>query len=273
MVDWLPEGTAETAVLRAPVRASRRWRTMAAEAGRRALDLFYPPACLACRAAVNAPGTLCTACWRQMRFIERPYCERLGSPFARDLGPGLLSPEAMADPPVWARARAVAAFDDGPARRLVYRLKYQDRMEVARPLGQWMARAGLELLEDADLLVPIPLHRRRLAARRFNQAMALAQSVSQFSGVPVDGLALARIKPTPPQVGLSRLQRAANVQGAFQVPDENRSAILGRKLVLVDDVLTSGATTNAAARILLRAGAARVDLLTFARVVTGEGIL
>ena len=248
------------------------WKPLAA-AGRAGLNLLYPPSCLACHGATSAPDTLCTACWRQVRFIERPYCERLGTPFAQDLGPGLLSPEAMANPPVWARARAVASFDEGPARQLVYRLKYYDRMELARPLGRWMARAGAELLEEADLLAPIPLHRIRLAHRRFNQSMALASSVSQACGVPVEAFALERAKRSPPQVGLSRVQRAANVQGAFKVADEQRHLIAGRRVVLVDDVLTSGATSNAAARVLLRAGAAQVDLLVFARVITGEGAL
>jgi ComF family protein len=142
-------------------------------------------------------------------------------------------------------------------------------MELARPLGRWMARAGAELLAEADLLVPVPLHRRRLALRRFNQAAALADAVSQACGVPVEALALERVKPTHPQVGLSRPQRAANVQGAFKVSAAGRLRIEGRAVVLVDDVLTSGATINAASRALLRAGAGRVDVLVFAKVVTG----
>lgn len=222
---------------------------------------------MSCRCAVSAPHTLCADCWTQVRFIDRPYCERLGTPFAQDLGAGLLSPECMADPPVWHRARAVCAFDEGPARRLIYRFKYWDRMEVAQPVGKWMARAGAEVLEEADLLVPIPLHRMRLAARRFNQAMALAQWVSSATGVPVSPVALQRVKPTPQQVGLSKLQRSVNLQGAFKVPDEARPLVRDRRLVIIDDVLTTGATTNAAARVLLRAGAANVDVLTFARVV------
>ncbi len=274
---WLPIGMDPPQTPEPP--PSSRWRIgremlrpfrAAAQLG---LNLLYPPSCLACHGATSAPDTLCTACWRQVRFIERPYCERLGTPFARDLGPGLLSPEAMADPPVWARARAVAGFDEGPARQLVYRLKYYDRMEIARPLGRWMARAGVELLEEADLLVPIPLHRIRLANRRFNQSMALASTISDCCGVPVEAFALERAKRSPPQVGLSRIQRAANVQGAFKVPQDKRHLIEGRRIVLVDDVLTSGATSNAAARVLLRAGAAQVDLLVFARVIIGEGAL
>ena len=274
---WLPLGMAQPQTPDPPP-SPGRWigRGMLQSlraAGRLGLSLLYPPSCLACYGATSAPDTLCTACWRQMRFIERPYCERLGTPFAQDLGPGLLSPEAMADPPVWARARAVAGFDEGPARQLVYRLKYYDRMEIARPLGRWMARAGVELLEEADLLVPIPLHRMRLAHRRFNQSMALAHTISESCGVPVEAFALERAKRSPPQVGLSRIQRAANVQGAFKVPQDKRHLVEGRRIVLVDDVLTSGATSNAAARVLLRAGAAQVDLLVFARVIIGEGAL
>src|SRR5436305_6001890 len=155
--------------------------------GNRALDIIYPPACLACRKATAAHHALCPACWGEMRFIERPYCERLGTPFAQDLrAPGLISPEAMADPPVFGRARAVVRYDDGPARRLVHRLKYSDRLELARPLGAWMARAGAEILGEADLIVPVPLHRFRLISRRFNQAAALAHFVLAASAVPVD---------------------------------------------------------------------------------------
>jgi ComF family protein len=248
--------------------AGRIGLTSARQVFGRALDLVFPPACLACRAATDRHGALCAACWRQMRFIERPFCERLGTPFAVDLGAeGLLSPEAFASPPIYARARAVARFEDGPSRHLVHRLKYGDRMELARPLGAWMARAGTEILVESDLLIPVPLHRGRLFTRRFNQANALAASVSQACGVPLDSFVLTRHRPTVSQVGLSKRQRAANVQGAFKVSTEAALRIAGRNLVLVDDVMTSGATINAAARVLLRAGAARIDVLVFARVV------
>jgi ComF family protein len=233
------------------------------------LDLVFPPSCLACRKAVAAHAALCPSCWRRVGFIEKPYCERLGTPFPYDLGvPGLQSPEAIANPPVYHRARAVARFEDGPVRDLIHRLKYGDRLELAKPLGLWMARAGRELLAEADLLVPVPLHRRRLIWRQFNQANALAEVVGKASGKTVDPFALARIKPTVPQVGLSRVQRADNVQGAFAVPEPAQIAVAGRNVLLIDDVLTSGATLNAAARALLRGGAARVDVLVFARVVT-----
>ena len=251
--------------------AAPRWRVRALELARMAakasLDTLYPPTCLACRAATDAHGALCPRCWSAMRFIERPYCERLGTPFEQDLGEGLISPQAMADPPVFARARAVARFEDGPARKLVHRLKYSDRAELARPIGRWMARAGADILADADCLAPVPLHPLGLWRRRFNQAAMLAREVARATGKPCAVEALLRVKPTHSQVGLSRAQRAANVQGAFKVADG--AAVKGVNVVLVDDVLTSGATANAASRALIRAGAKRVDVLVFARVVTG----
>lgn len=233
----------------------------------RTLETIYPPSCIACRRATGARDALCPDCWQALRFIERPFCERLGTPFAMDLGQGLVSPEAFANPPVYQRARAAVCFEAGPSRDLVHRLKYGDRVELARPMAVWMARAGHELLADADVVIPVPLHRWRLLARRFNQAALLAARVGEISGVDCEPLALRRIKPTPPQVGKSRSQRVENVQGAFQVAEGHVSSVRGRKITLIDDVMTSGATVNAAARVLLRAGAKRVDTLVFARVV------
>ncbi len=246
---------------------TRRAAALALNLGRAALDALYPPTCLACRAATGAHGALCPRCWSAMRFIERPFCERLGTPFEHDLGQGLISPQAMADPPAFARARAVAQFEDGPARTLVHRLKYSDRAELARPMARWMARAGADVLTDADRLTPVPLHALRLWRRRFNQAAALTAEISRQTGKPCDLTAIQRVKATRSQVGLSRAQRAENVQGAFRVVDG--ATVRGLSVVLVDDVLTSGATANAASRALLRAGAKRVDVLVFARVVTG----
>ena len=241
----------------------------ARRAGARLLDIVFPPSCLVCRKAVAEHGALCAACWSEIAFIERPFCERLGTPFERDLDqPGMISLEAAANPPAFNRARAVARYDSDKARALAHRLKYYDRLELAEPLGRWMARAGAGLLADADVLVPIPLHRLRLFSRRFNQSAALARVVSRESAVPAETLALTRVKPTAPQVGLSRAQRAANLSGAFRVDAERAPLLRGRNIVLVDDVLTTGATANAATRALLRAGAARVDLLVFARAVT-----
>jgi ComF family protein len=231
-----------------------------------AADLFLPPTCLACRKPVSTSGTLCAACWTGMAFIERPYCERLGTPFASEAGDALLSPAAIADPPAYDRARAAARYGD-VARELVHLLKYGDRLDLARPLGRWMARAGAELLHDADALVPVPLHWTRLVQRRFNQSAQLAQAISRVSGVRVLDHALLRTRATRPQIGLARKERARNVQGAFAVAEAARIDVKGRKLIVIDDVVTSGATVDICARVLRRAGAARVDVLALARVV------
>lgn len=191
---------------------------------------------------------------------------RLGIPFAYNPGSGLLSMEAIANPPAYDRARAAVHYDY-VSRALVHSLKYGDRLNLAPMMGQWMARAGRELLADADTLIPVPLHWWRQWARRFNQSGALAGAISTLSGVPVAHGGLKRMRATPQQVGRSRAERADNVQGAFRVADEHRADITGRRLVLIDDVLTSGATADACARALLRANAADVDVLVFARVV------
>ena len=232
-----------------------------------AVDLALPPLCPACREPVVGQA-LCPDCWSKLHFIAPPYCERLGIPFAYDPGPGLLSMQAIADPPAYGRARAAVRYDD-IARTLVHAFKYGDRLDLAPTLGGWMAAAGRELLADADAVVAVPLHWRRLWARRFNQSALLAEVIARQSGRPVADTAVDRVKATVQQVGLTRAQRADNIQGAFRVSVAGKAAVAGRRLVLVDDVLTTGATVDGCTRALLRAGAANVDVLTFARVVDG----
>lgn len=233
---------------------------------RLALDFALPPLCPSCREPLNERMGLCASCWSKLSLIEPPYCARLGIPFGYDPGPGLLSMEAIANPPAYDRARAAVRYDD-VARKLVQGFKYSDRLDLAPMMGQWMARAGRELLAEADVLTPVPLHWRRQWARRFNQSAALAGAISALCHVPVAHGSLKRVRATPQQVGLSKTERADNVQGAFRVPAEHRADIAGRRVVLIDDVLTSGATVDACARALLRAGAAHIDVLVFARVV------
>ncbi len=230
-----------------------------------ALDIALPTLCVSCREPVDGEG-VCAACWAKLSFIAPPFCPRLGIPFVYDPGPELLSMEAIANPPAYQRARAAVRYDD-VARTLVHSLKYQDRTDLAPAMGRWMARAGKELLDEADVLVPVPLHWRRGWSRRYNQSGALARVISRQSGVKLATEALRRIRATEQQIGLSRPQRAANVQGAFKVAPERSADIAGRRVVLIDDVLTSGATTDACARALLRAKAVQVDVLVFARVV------
>jgi ComF family protein len=230
-----------------------------------ALDIALPTQCVSCREPVDGEG-VCASCWAKLSFIEPPYCPRLGIPVVYDPGPELLSMEAIASPPAYQRARAAVRYDE-LARTLVHSLKYQDRTDLAPAMGRWMARAGQELLGEADVLVPVPLHWRRGWSRRYNQSGALARVISRQSGVKLASEALRRIRPTAQQIGLSRPQRATNVQGAFKVVPERSAEIAGRRVVLIDDVLTSGATTDACARALLRAKAAQVDVVVFARVV------
>jgi ComF family protein len=230
-----------------------------------AVDVALPQLCASCREPVGSDG-LCPACWSKISFIAPPYCERLGIPFPYDPGPGVLSMEAIADPPAYRRARAAVRFDD-VARALVHALKYGDRLDLAPMMGRWMATAGRSLTADTDAIIPVPLHWRRRWARRFNQSALLAEAIAKASGVPVIFGALKRVKATPQQVGLSQSARALNVQGAFRVGRSDKAAVEGRRLILVDDVITTGATVDACARVLLRAGAANVDVLAFARVV------
>jgi ComF family protein len=232
---------------------------------RLALDIALPTLCVACREPVDSDG-VCAACWAKLSFIAPPFCPRLGIPFVYDPGPGMLSMEAIADPPAYTRARAAVRYDD-VARTLVHALKYQDRTDLAPAMGRWMARAGRELLAEADVLVPVPLHWKRGWSRRYNQSGALARVIERQTGVKLSSEALRRVRPTQQQIGLSRKERASNVQGAFKVAADRQSLIHGRRVVLIDDVLTSGATVDACARALLRAKAASVDVLVFARVV------
>ena len=165
---------------------------------RAALDLALPRLCAACREPVEGEG-LCPACWSKLSFITRPYCERLGIPFVYDPGPGILSMEAIADPPAYQRARTAVRFGD-ISQALVHALKYGDRLDLAPMMGRWLSQAGRELLAEADALVPVPLHWRRHWARRFNQSAILAAAVSKASGVPIAARALKRVKFTAQQV-------------------------------------------------------------------------
>lgn len=230
------------------------------------LDTLLPPRCLVCGTVVERQGGLCAGCWRRLTFIAPPYCACCGLPFAYRVEGTVLCAACMADPPPFGRARSVMVYDDG-SRPLVLAFKHADRTHAARPFGAWLARAGADVLADAGLLVPVPLHRWRLLMRRYNQSALLAQAVGRECGVPVIPDLLVRRRRTRTQGGLDGPGRRRNVAGAFAVRAGARADLAGRRVVLVDDVLTTGATAGECARALLAGGAASVDLLTIARVV------
>jgi ComF family protein len=232
------------------------------------LDLAYPPLCLHCDAPTAVTDTICASCFKDLRPITAPLCPRLGLPFASFLGPDAVSAEALADPPPFGRARAAVIYG-AVARTVVSRLKYGDRPELARFCARLMAGAGHELWPGEPLLVPVPLHPARQRERRYNQSAELARALAAVTGLDVDTGLVRRIRRTRQQVGLSGDGRQRNVAGAIAVHHDILVRLRGRRVVLVDDVYTTGATTKAVTRALLKAGVEAVDVVTFARVVIG----
>jgi ComF family protein len=234
---------------------------------RGALDLLFPPLCVACRAHVADPGSLCPECWRQISFIEGPACSACGLPFDLDPGGETVCAACHAKPPRFDHARSVMRYDDA-SKRLVLSLKWADRLDLSPAFSRWMERTGRPLLEEADLIVPVPLHRFRLWRRRYNQAAVIAKDLARTAGKPYEPTLLQRLRATPSQGKMpSAKARRRNMLGAFAVPKPRRAEVKGRTVLLVDDVLTTGATLDACARSLKRAGATRVLALTLARVV------
>jgi ComF family protein len=228
------------------------------------LDLVLPARCPGCRTIVDGDGRYCLSCWQALQFLTPPWCARCGTPFAHDHGPAAECGACLAEPPKYDSARAALAYG-GPARATLLAFKHGDRDYLARIMAPHMARAAGDLLGPDILVVPVPLHRWRLWRRGFNQAALLAEQLCRNSGATLSVDAIERVKATPMSTGLGRKARAANVRGAFRV--RRRTLVKGARILLVDDVLTTGATVEACARILRRAGAAEVHVLTFARVV------
>ncbi len=234
-----------------------------------ALDAVLPPRCLACGETVEATGALCGACWSKVSFIAAPFCRCCGLPFELPADAEALCGPCLAEPPPWQRARSVFRYDEA-TRRLMTGFKFHDQTHAAPAFGRWMARAGAELLAEAELIAPVPLHWLRLFQRRYNQASLLAHALGGEAGVPVIPDLLVRRKRTPPQTKLNQKARMRNVAGAFAIKPGLEKRLEGRRIVLIDDVLTTGATVAACAITLRRAGAAAVDVLTVARVVHGH---
>ena len=233
------------------------------------LDAVLPPRCLKCGDILAAAQGLCPDCWRQLTWLGAPCCACCGQPFPFESGPDARCGGCLRNPPAYDRARAVFRYDDA-SRDLVIGLKHADRTETVPTLAGWMARAGATLLDSAELIVPVPLHWSRLAARRFNQAGLLAQAIGRAADRPVQVQALVRRRATRSQGHLGRLARFRNVKGSIILNARQVTAVANRRILLVDDVITTGATVESAAKALISAGARGVDVLALAKVVRSD---
>src|SRR5262245_4283503 len=235
-------------------------------AGRGLLTAILPPRCLKCGAVVDSAGALCAACWVKLSFIDPPYCACCGFPFEFHQGDGALCGACMREAPAFARARSGMRYDEA-SKELSLRFKHADGTESAPACASWLKRVGGEVVAEADLVAPVPLHWTRLLARRYNQAALLSRELARLTGKPALQDLLVRHRRTPSQGGLGAVARESNVAGAFILHPRHKKRIKGRRILLVDDVYTTGATVGACTRTLRRAGASAVDVLTLARVV------
>ena len=232
--------------------------------GHALLDTLLPPSCLACDAPVEADGQFCLPCFRQANFISAPFCGQCGVPLPFGEA-GALCIACVEAPPLFTQARAPLRYDT-LSKHLILPFKYADRTENACGLAVLMSRAGGALLAAAELLVPVPLHCARLRRRRYNQSVLLAAELGRLARRPVARDALIRTRATAALGGMDRAARQAELAGAIAVRRGTGSRLAARRVLLIDDVMTSGATANACAAALLGAGAARVDVLTATRV-------
>jgi ComF family protein len=244
-----------------------RLRRLVREGAVRFLDFVFPPLCAACRTPVAQAHGLCGACWSKITFLDGPGCAICGFPFEFEPGSGALCAACQAHPPGFDRAVSVMRYDPG-SRDPILALKRADRLDLVPAFARWMERSGKGLIAEADVIVPVPLHWRRLWLRRYNQSALLANRLAKISGVPCQTDVVTRMRPTKSQGEMpSAKARRRNVRGAFRVDPARRNSVKGRTVLLVDDVFTTGATIEACTRALKRAGATKVLVLTIARVV------
>jgi ComF family protein len=241
-------------------------RRILRKVGEGALNLILPPTCPLCRDAVGTVGDLCAQCWGNIHFVSVPYCRCCGFPFETDEDTDSLCASCLARKPTFQKARSVMVYDD-TSKRLLLAFKNADRTDLAPTLSRWMLREGRDLIEEAEVLVPVPLHWSRLLWRRYNQAALLAVTIGKMAQKPVATGVLKKRVRTRQQVGLSASARRRNLQGALKAHDPSGAKLGGKKVLLIDDVMTTGATAKACAWELLRGGAASVSVLTLARAL------
>jgi ComF family protein len=232
-----------------------------------AIDLLLPPRCLATGEIVDAQGMISPAFWSQLQFIEDPFCKTCGIPFNFEIANDTLCAACLDREPVFDRSRSAVIYNDA-SRKLILSFKYGDRLHAVHTFIPWMLRAGQDMIDAADFIIPVPLHSRRLRERRFNQSALLAQEIAKRSGKPYIPDALLRTRHTAPQQGLNFKERGKNVHGAFSVNE--KYSLKNKNILLIDDVFTSGATLNECARVMKAAKAASVSVLTIARVTKEE---
>lgn len=238
------------------------WKPRARAAWRGALDMLFPPQTLDGGARPLAGGIAADA-WNRIRFLDGPVCDGCGAPFEFDTG--VRCAACLAKPRAFDAARAACLYDE-TSRDPILKLKHADRLDLAPMFARWLSRTARELIDEADAIVPVPLHPFRLLGRRYNQAAEVARPLAAMTGTPYLPDVLVRRRATATQAGRSGSGRRRNVAGAFEVPERKRKLVDGLRILLIDDVLTTGATAEGCARALKAAGAARVDLAVIARV-------
>lgn len=228
------------------------------------LNTLFPPICPICQALMSDANGICPACFSKMRFITAPFCDMCGQPLNMPENEGTsYCPECLKKPKSWQRARAIVVYND-TSKQLILPFKHADKLQLIPILTRFMLLQK-EFISEHDLIVPVPLHWRRMVKRRYNQSALIAYQLSKQTGIAFDPCALKRIRPTIPQGHLSPDERHRNVRDAFRVSSAHK--IIGKRILLIDDVMTSGATATNCAKILLKNGATGVDVLTFAKAL------
>jgi ComF family protein len=271
LVNFLLEGEYIGAL---PMQASEQalpqiagWRERLRRLGGAMLDSLLPPRCLACGELVDAQGRLCGECWGDIAFLYGRQCRSCGVPMPNVSAEAPICGRCLDEPPAFERARSALRYD-GVARRLVLRFKHGDRIDGVATFASWMAKAGSDLVNAADLIVPVPLHRWRLVQRSYNQSALLARAIGKVAQKPVLVEGLVKLRATASQQRLDAAERRRNVRAKdFALSPSGRLLVPDRRVLLIDDVLTTGSTASACARCLLAGGASAVDLVTLARVV------